>query len=101
MNKDNSSESEVNSSECEGNHNRGVEVPQISLQERKTYICKYTGELSLVDRRDIALLITKLKIAARINFVTEGAKLNLDGLDESIINTLYVAVYYKMNKVAR
>lgn len=67
-----------------------------SIKNKKIFIRKHADELSIKNKKDILQLL-KFKIDnSKIKEVSDGIRINLDTLDDSIINEIYSLTEYKL-----
>lgn len=70
----------------------------VSNKNMKLYIRKYADDLSIPNKKSI-LQVLKSKVEySRIKEVSDGIRINLDTLSDSIITSLYYIVEYKLKE---
>lgn len=68
-------------------------------KQKKEYIVDNVNELSLEDKGGICAILIQNGRKKNIIYNKDGGCVNLDILDDSVINSLYAFVEYKMKKI--
>lgn len=73
-------------------------MEQKSIQEMKLFIRKNADDLNIANKKALLQLLKSKVDNNKIKEVSDGIRINLDSLDDSIITNLYSLTEYKLKE---
>jgi hypothetical protein len=70
-----------------------------TIKLKKKFICENVNKLSTEDKNEIRILMVRAGKSKNIIYNKDGAAVNLDILDESLVTSIYSLVDHKIKKL--